>query len=65
MTWGDLSTEYVEEDEVDYKLTSIINKILVSEVYRDSLSEKIKTLSKPNASKIIVNEIKKFLKWII
>jgi hypothetical protein len=29
------------------------------------LSEKIKTLSKPNASKIIVNEIKKFLKWII
>jgi len=59
------AAEYVEEDEVDYKLTSIINKILVSEVYRDSLSEKIKTLSKPNASKIIVNEIKKFLKWII
>jgi UDP-N-acetylglucosamine--N-acetylmuramyl-(pentapeptide) pyrophosphoryl-undecaprenol N-acetylglucosamine transferase len=56
------AAEYVEEDEVDYKLTSIINKILVSEVYRDSLSEKIKTLSKPNASKIIVNEIKKFLK---
>ena len=59
------AAEYVEEDEVDYKLTSIINKILVSEVYRDSLSEKIRTLSKPNASKIIVNEIKKFLKWII
>ena len=56
------AAEYVEEDEVDYKLTSIINKILVSDVYRDSLSEKIKTLSKPNASKIIVNEIKKFLK---
>ena len=56
------AAEYVEEDEVDYKLTSIINKILVSEVYRDTLSEKIKTLSKPNASKIIVNEIKKFLK---
>jgi len=56
------AAEYVEEDEVDYKLTSIINKILVSEVYSDSLSEKIKTLSKPNASKIIVNEIKKFLK---
>ena len=56
------AAEYVEEDEIDYKLTSIINKILVSEVYRDSLSEKIKTLSKPNASKIIVNEIKKFLK---
>ena len=59
------AAEYVEEDEVDYKLTSIINKILVSGVYSDSLSEKIKTLSKPNASKIIVNEIKKFLKWII
>ena len=56
------AAEYVEEDEVDYKLTSIINKILVSGVYSDSLSEKIKTLSKPNASKIIVNEIKKFLK---
>ena len=56
------AAEYVEEDEADYKLTSIINKILVSEVYRNSLSKKIKTLSKPNASKIIVNEIKKFLK---
>jgi len=56
------AAEYVEEDEADYKLTSIINKILVSEVYSNSLSKKIKTLSKPNASKIIVNEIKKFLK---
>ena len=56
------AAEYVDEDEADYKLTSIINKILVSEVYRNSLSKKIKTLSKPNASKIIVNEIKKFLK---
>ena len=50
------------QDEIDYKLTSIINKILVSEIYRDSLSEKISSLSKPDASKIIVNEIKMYLK---
>ena len=56
------AAEYVEEDEIDYKLTSIINKILVSEIYRDSLSEKISSLSKPDASKIIVNEIKMYLK---
>ena len=56
------AAEYVEEDEIDYKLTSIINKILVSEIYRESLSEKISSLSKPDASKIIVNEIKMYLK---
>ena len=59
------AAEYVEEDEIDYKLTSIINKILVSEIYRHSLSENISSLSKPDASKIIVNEIKMYLKWII
>lgn len=56
------AAEYVEEDEIEYKLTSLINKILVSDIYRNSLSEKIRLLSKPNASKIIVNEIKNYLK---
>lgn len=56
------AAEYVEEDEIDYKLTSIISKILVSDIYRKSLSEKIKLLSKPNATKIIFNEIKDYLR---
>ena len=56
------AAEYVEEDEIEYKLTSIINKILVSDIYYSSLSDKISAFSKPNASKLIVNEIKKYLK---
>ena len=56
------AAEYIEEDEIAYKLTSIINKIFVSQVYRDSLSDKILSLRKPTASKVIVDEIKKFLK---
>ena len=56
------AAEYVEEDEIEYKLKSIINKIVVSEIYSNSLSNNIVTLSKPNASKIIVNEIKQYLK---
>ena len=52
----------MEEDEIEYKLKSIINKIVVSEIYSNSLSNNIGTLSKPNASKIIVNEIKQYLK---
>ena len=59
------AAEYVEEDEIEYKLKSIINKIVVSEIYSNSLSNNIGTLSKPNASKIIVNEIKQYLKWVI
>ena len=59
------AAEYIEEDEIAYKLTSIINKIFVSQVYRDSLSDKILSLRKPTASKVIIDEIKKFLKWII
>ena len=56
------AAEYVEEDEIEYKLTSIINKILLSDIYYSSLSDKISAFSKPNASKLIVNEIKKYLK---
>ena len=52
----------MEEDEIEYKLKSIINKIVVSEIYSNSLSSNIGKLSKPNASKIIVNEIKQYLK---
>ena len=59
------AAEYVEEDEIEYKLTSIINKILVSDIYYSSLSDKISAFSKPNASKLIVNEIKKYLKWTV
>ena len=56
------AAEYVEEDEIEYKLKSIINKIFVSDVYKKSLSDKIATLSKPNASKIIVDEIKQYIR---
>ena len=56
------AAEYVEEDEIEYKLKSIINKIFISDVYKKSLSEKIASLSKPNASKIIVDEIKQYIK---
>ena len=33
------AAEYVEEDEIEYKLKSIINKIFISDVYKKSLSE--------------------------
>jgi len=57
--------EFINEDELGFKLTSIINKLIVSEVYRINISKKIKSISKKNAVKIILNEIKPFLKWNI
>ena len=54
--------EFINEDELDFKLTSIINKLIVSDIYRKNLSEKIKEISKKNAVKIILNEIESFLK---
>ena len=57
--------EFINEDELDFKLTPIINKLIVSDIYRKNLSEKIKAISKKNAVKIILNEIESFLKWII
>ena len=55
--------EFINEDELDFKLTPIINKLIVSDIYRINLSEKIKAISKKNAVKIILNEIESFLKW--
>ena len=57
--------EFINEDELDFKLNPIINKLIVSDIYRKNLSEKIKAISKKNAVKIILNEIESFLKWII
>ena len=57
--------EFINEDELDFKLTSIINKLIVSEVYRINISKKIKSISNKNAVKIILNEIEPFLKWNI
>ena len=54
--------EFINEDELDFKLTPIINKLIVSDIYRINLSEKIKAISKKNAVKIILNEIESFLK---
>ena len=54
--------EFINEDELDFKLTSIINKLIVRDIYRKNLSEKIKAISKKNAVKIILNEIESFLK---
>ena len=54
--------EFINEDELDFKLTSIINKLIVSEVYRINISKKIKSISNKNAVKIILNEIEPFLK---
>ncbi len=55
--------EFINEDELDFKLTPIINKLIVSDIYRINLSEKIKAISKKNAVKIILSEIESFLKW--
>lgn len=54
--------EFINEDELDFKLTTIINKLIVSDIYRINLSEKIKEISKKNAVKIILSEIESFLK---
>lgn len=54
--------EFINEDELDFKLTTIINKLIVSDIYRINLSEKIKAISKKNAVKIILSEIESFLK---
>ena len=54
--------EFINEDELDFKLTPIINKLIVSDIYRINLSEKIKAISKKNAVKIILSEIESFLK---
>ena len=54
--------EFINEDELEFKLTPIINKLIVSDVYRTSLSKKIKSISKKDAVKTIINEIEYFLK---
>ena len=54
--------EFINEDELEFKLTPIINKLIVSDVYRTSISKKIKSISKKNAVKTIINEIEYFLK---
>ena len=53
---------FINEDELEFKLTPIINKLIVSDVYRTSLSKKIKSISKKDAVKTIINEIEYFLK---
>ncbi len=52
----------LKESELDEKFESVFNQILRDENLQNNLSESIKKLSKPNATKDIVDEIVKLIK---
>jgi UDP-N-acetylglucosamine--N-acetylmuramyl-(pentapeptide) pyrophosphoryl-undecaprenol N-acetylglucosamine transferase len=52
----------LKESELDDKFEAVFNKLVESEVEQISLSQNIKALAKPNATKDIVEEIIKLIK---
>ena len=52
----------IKESELDEKFESVFNQILRDENLQSNLSKNIKSLSKPNATKDIVDEIVKLIK---
>ncbi|MDC3179082.1 undecaprenyldiphospho-muramoylpentapeptide beta-N-acetylglucosaminyltransferase [Flavobacteriales bacterium] len=56
------AAELIHENEIDYKLKNVINKILLSQKYRLQLARNFKSLSNLNSTKLIVKEIEKYIK---
>lgn len=57
------AAELIHEDEIHYKLKNIINKIFISDKYRNQLANNLKSLSTLKSTKLIVDEIEKYIKW--
>ena len=57
------AAELIHEDEIYYKLKNIINKIFISDKYRNQLANNLKSLSTLKSTKLIVDEIEKYIKW--
>ena len=56
------AAELIHEDEIHYKLKNIINKIFISDKYRNQLANNLKSLSTLKSTKLIVDEIEKYIK---
>ena len=54
------AAELIHEDEIYYKLKNIINKIFISDKYRNQLANNLKSLSTLKSTKLIVDEIEKY-----
>ena len=56
------AAELVHEYEIDYKLNNVINKIFLSDKYRNKMANKLKSLSNSKSTVLIVDEIEKYIK---
>ena len=57
------AAELVYEDEIDYKLNSVIKKIFSDNKLNKKLSQNLKEMSNKNSSKLIVDKIESYIVW--
>ena len=55
------AAELVHEDEIDYKLNSIIKKIFEDEKLKEKLSKNLKKISNNNSTELIVDQIENYI----
>lgn len=55
------AAELVHEDEIDYKLNSIIKKIFVDEKLKEKYSKNLKKISNNNSTELIVDQIENYI----